>query len=87
MSSRVTFAATVVVLAVLFVFFARSCREWFTGFSTQRWGCPPGLIEFEKGCYDPKTRVYTSGKKIVTDNLARRIDATQEDEDVIADVY
>lgn len=32
----------------------------------QRWGCPKGQVEYEKGCYNPKTKMYMPGKKIVS---------------------
>ncbi len=32
---------------------------------SQKWGCPRGHVEYEKGCYDPSTKTYTQGKHIV----------------------
>jgi hypothetical protein len=36
------------------------------GIGEQRWGCPAGHIEYEKGCFNPKTKTYMPGKKIVS---------------------
>lgn len=35
------------------------------GYSSQKWGCPRGQVEFEKGCYDPVSKMYKAGKKVV----------------------
>ena len=32
----------------------------------QRWGCPKGQVEYENGCFNPKTKMYKPGKKIVS---------------------
>ena len=64
----------VLVLAALVITrTVRRCREWYTadtsGYSSQRWGCPRGLVEFERGCYDPQGKVYMPGKQLVTEDL------------------
>jgi hypothetical protein len=82
--NRVWLAALLAVLALLVVRTVRVAREWFlvpSGFATQRWGCPGGLVEFDKGCYDPKGKVYTSGKQIVTERVMN-----EYSDDVLADL-
>lgn len=34
-------------------------------FGMQYWGCPKGQVEYEKGCYNPKTKTYKPGKHII----------------------
>ena len=58
--------ALVLALITSLVLLAVGRRDRFSGAAmSQKWGCPPGQVEFEKGCYDPSTKTYTQGKKIM----------------------
>lgn len=61
---RTLFTLTLVLITVLVVRAARH-EGYGSGAVSQRWGCPRGQVEFEKGCYDPSTKTYRHGKRIV----------------------
>jgi hypothetical protein len=66
---RVLAALVLALIAALVLTLAK--REGFDpGMGMQHWGCPQGQIEYEKGCYDPKTKMYKTGKKIISTKLA-----------------
>lgn len=56
--------ALALALAASSVLLAARRRDRFSSLS-QKWGCPRGQVEFEKGCYDPSTKTYTQGKKVM----------------------
>ena len=58
-------AATVLLLAWRRDAYSSSTTGTGTGTMSQRWGCPTGHVEYEKGCYNPATKTYTQGKKLV----------------------
>jgi hypothetical protein len=61
---RVLFALTLMLVALLVLRAARA-EPYGSAAVSQRWGCPKGHVEYEKGCYDPITKTYTHGKRIV----------------------
>ncbi len=36
----------------------------------ERWGCPPGQVEYQDGCYDTGSKTYTQGKHRVASMLS-----------------
>jgi hypothetical protein len=65
---KVLTALVLAVVAALFLTLAK--REPFDpGMGMQQWGCPQGHIEYEKGCYNPETKMYRPGKKVVNVRL------------------
>jgi hypothetical protein len=58
--------ALVLALITALVLLAVHRRDMFSSPSlSQKWGCAPGHVEFEKGCYDPSKKTYTEGKKLI----------------------
>ena len=58
--------ALVLALITSIVLLAAWRRDRFSAAAlSQKWGCPQGHVEFEKGCYDPTTKTYSQGKKIM----------------------
>ena len=36
----------------------------------ERWGCPPGQVEYQDGCYDTGSKTYTQGKHRVASMMS-----------------
>jgi hypothetical protein len=65
MRDRVLLALVLALITAVVLLFVLRRDDAFTAGPTQKWGCARGQVEYEKGCYDPSTKTYTHGKRII----------------------
>lgn len=67
---KVLTALVLALVVALVLALAKRAEAFDPNMGMQHWGCPKGQVEYEKGCYDPKTKMYKAGKHIVNTKLA-----------------